>query len=383
MKIGIEFLYAQTGMTQGYDSSLRNLLKGLDTLPPQHEIFVFCTSAFYEENVHKLPHLRLVNCGDRWRSRLGRAVWLTARAPALIRRIGLDVMYFPTHFRPLQGLGRVRTVFNLYDLQYLYFRGNFPPAQRLIRHLFYRLSLAKSDRSICISEFVRTTVPGKFPSMDADRLVVIPIPVTFDEPADKSDAEPRFSFMAQPYLLSVGKHLAHKNFDTLIRAFHRLVTSGRYQGGLVVAGGFTKHTDALKALTRELGIGDRVHLLGYVNDRQREELYRSAELFVFPSEYEGFGMPPIEAMGRGVPVVSSDSTSLPEVTLGMAKYYSPARDAGALAEAIASALEHRPSVEALEKTAARVRQEYNIGTVAQQYVRLWESLAGQSPSVTG
>lgn len=374
MRIGIDFLHAQQGTTQGYDSSLRNLLSGLDTVSGEHEIIVFCNTPYYRENKSKFSNLQLVDCWGQWQNRFQRAVWMSVCLPGLIRRFGMDGMYFPTHFRPLMDLGQVWTVFNLYDLQYRYIPSSFSHIQLIVRDFYYRLSLTKCNRSICISEYVMNTVREQFPSLQADRLKVIPIPITFDDESDLLTEEGRSVSPVRPYILTIGKHFPHKNFETLLRAFAILIRKTEYPGLLIIGGGFTSHTSFLRELAAELEIADRVHFMGYVSNAVRESLYRSADVFVFPSLYEGFGMPVVEAMGRQIPVVCSDTTALPEVTLGLATYYSPATDTEAMAQAIMNILQQPPTQERLQEISNQVRQLYNPVTISRQYLALWESL---------
>jgi glycosyltransferase involved in cell wall biosynthesis len=374
MRIGIEFLYARQGTTQGYDSSLRNLLAGLEAISPVHEIVVFCNTSYYRDNKGKFFNLQLLDCQGRWQNRLQRAVWMSTRLPGLIRQYGLNGIYFPTHFRSVQDLKQVWTVFNVYDLQYRYIPTSFGRFQRLVRDLFYRLSFARCDRGICISNYAMETVREQFPSLPPERLTVIPIPVTFDNELEFSTEDSLIDLPVRPYLLTIGKHFPHKNFETLLRAFAILVRTTQYPGSLILAGDFTSQTPFLRALADELGIVDRVRFMGYVSDVVREHLYRSADVFVFPSLYEGFGMPVVEAMGRQIPVVCGDTTSLPEVTLGLATYYSPATDAQALAQAIIKVLRQPPTLERLQEISSQVRQVYNAVAVARQYLALWESL---------
>jgi len=374
MRIGIDFLFAQHHTTQGYDSCLRNLLSGLNTICGDHEIIVFCNTPYYRENKNKLSNLQLLDCRGEWQSRAQRVVWASAFLPRLIRKFGLDGMYFPTHFRPLMSLERVWTVFNLYDIQYRYIPSNFGCFQLLIRDFFYKLSLEKCTRSICISEYVMNTVREQFPSVQTDRLIVIPVPVLFDNEADLLTGEDQSLSALRPYILTIGKHFPHKNFETLLRAFSILIRKTEYAGSLIIAGDFTLHTSFLRELAAELQITDRVHFMGFVNDEIRESLYRSADVFVFPSLYEGFGMPVLEAMGRQIPVVCSNTTALPEVTLGLITYYSPATDPEALSKAIIKTLQQPPKQEQLQEISNQVRQLYDAVTISRQYLALWESL---------
>ena len=115
-----------------------------------------------------------------------------------------------------------------------------------------------------------------------------------------------------PYLLYVGGINARKNIAQLFEAFSRLLA--RHNDLMLVIGGKRQwQTDAIDATFDRLNLSDHVHFTGYVADADLPALYSAAELFVFPSLYEGFGLPPLEAMACGVPAVTSNASSLPEV----------------------------------------------------------------------
>jgi glycosyltransferase involved in cell wall biosynthesis len=374
MRIGIEFLYAQHGTTQGYDAALRNLLAGLDLLSGRHEFIVLCNSPYYQGHRGHFRRLQLVEVPGDWRNRLRRALWMSTALPRIAQQQRLDGIYFPTHFRPLQALRPIWTTFNVYDLQFRYLRVSFGFVQRWIREFYYWVSFARSERHICPSAFARSTVHEQYPWVAKDRVAVIPMPLGENLPEPAGAEAARRDWPQRPYLLTMGKHFPHKNFETLLRSFAILRASTGYPGQLVLAGAFTSHTRQLQNQAQALGLTGQVTFLGYVSDVARNQLYAGADAFVFPSLYEGFGMPPVEAMSRGIPVVCSETTSLPEVTLGLAAYYSPATDASALAQAIARVLAAPPAAWKLQQTAGAVRQRYNPAAVAKEYVALWESI---------
>jgi glycosyltransferase involved in cell wall biosynthesis len=127
----------------------------------------------------------------------------------------------------------------------------------------------------------------------------------------------------QDYILAVGPTYAHKNFERLLRAYAMLTEETRERHDLVIAGGLEPYLSILKSLAIELGIQDKVRFLGYLPQDDMPELYREASLFVFPSLYEGFGLPLLEAMASGCPVISSNTSSMPEVCGDAAKYVDP------------------------------------------------------------
>lgn len=122
-------------------------------------------------------------------------------------------------------------------------------------------------------------------------------------------------------MLSVSAHRPHKNLSRLLRAFAGV--RAQPPPVLVLPGYSTSFEDELEREVAELGIGNRVRLLGWVSDADLEGLYQAAECFVFPSLAEGFGLPVLEAMERGVPVACSNVSAMPEVAGGAARYFDP------------------------------------------------------------
>ena len=141
----------------------------------------------------------------------------------------------------------------------------------------------------------------------------------------------------KPYLLYVGTIEPRKNLLTLVRAFEELLRATRHRPQLVLCGGRGWLDDEVFKMITQLGLTEMVRFTGYVPDEDLPALYSQAEVFVYPSLYEGFGLPPLEAMACGTCVVTSDSSSLPEV-VGNAGITIAPRDWKALANAIAGLL---------------------------------------------
>jgi glycosyltransferase involved in cell wall biosynthesis len=142
-------------------------------------------------------------------------------------------------------------------------------------------------------------------------------------------ARVREQFSLPPrYLLHVGVVEARKNIETLLKAGAPLVRDGTVDG-IVLAGRDGRGADSVRRTASELGVLDKVHFFGYVPQNMMCGLYGLAQVLVFPSWFEGFGLPVIEAMACGTPVVASDSSSLPEVAGGAALLF-PAAEAPTL-----------------------------------------------------
>ncbi|RMF31735.1 MAG: glycosyltransferase family 1 protein, partial [Chloroflexi bacterium] len=196
-------------------------------------------------------------------------------------------------------------------------------------------------------------------------------------PGERDRLRARYGLPDAPFILSVGTLQPRKNYVRLIRAFHRLTAMGVTWEGvlphLVIAGGRGWLFDAIFAEGERLGVADRVHFPGFVAEEDLPALYRSAALFAFPSLYEGFGLPILEAMACGVPVVASNASSLPEV-VGEAGLLVEPTDEEGLAQAMARLLTDRPLREALIRRGLDQARRFTWPKAAEQLVALYHRL---------
>jgi glycosyltransferase involved in cell wall biosynthesis len=224
------------------------------------------------------------------------AVWLTG----VLARRRPDVFYSPGFNAP--PTCPVPFVLTVFDLIHLHVREESGTLRRLYYQLHVKPAVKRARAVLTGSEYSRARLI-EWSGVAAERVVVIQA-AAGEEFTPEGDAhEPGY-----PYLLYVGNHKPHKNLARLIRALAGL--SERRSLRLLLAGPVEPE---LVALARAHGVADRVVFLGQVPDDRLPALYRGAAVFVFPSLYEGFGLPPLEAMACGTPVVSSLATSLPEV----------------------------------------------------------------------
>jgi glycosyltransferase involved in cell wall biosynthesis len=176
------------------------------------------------------------------------------------------------------------------------------------------------------------------------------------------------------YILSVGTLEPRKNFDGLVRAYHLLLQARPdLPHHLVIVGRPGWLDQGIQRAIAETGLAGRVHLLSSVPDEDLPAIYTLAELFVFPSWYEGFGLPPLEAMACGVPVISSDRGSLGEV-LGSAAAYVPPDDVAAIARAMAHLLERRDEREQLALAGPHQAAHFSWAQSAERLLEVYQSL---------
>ncbi len=241
------------------------------------------------------------------------------------RREGLDLFHSPHYTLPYRL--PCPSVVTIHDLIHLLFREYLPHplARHYARHMIGR-AVREATGLITVSRSsardIRRHCPGGarevsvIPNGVEATFTARPLPEVRDWLATSLDLKGN-------YLLFVGNPKKHKNLGLLMSAFARLQTS--YSGlELVVVGGSDAQHAELEEEARALGVGPKVRLFGTVDHDTLAFLYSAATVFVFPSRYEGFGLPPLEAMACGAPVVSSTSSSIPEVLGPAAAYFSPA-----------------------------------------------------------
>ncbi|MFL6255481.1 MAG: glycosyltransferase family 4 protein [Pyrinomonadaceae bacterium] len=196
-----------------------------------------------------------------------------------------------------------------------------------------RRALHGADRLICISENTRDDLLERYPAL-ADRVHVTHLASSIDESMSRGpEPVPR-----RPFFLYVGFRAAYKNFGLLLSAFARIAPT-RPDAALCVVG--APLTEEEQRRVSELGLGGRLELFEHPTDAHLAKLYRSSVALVYPSLYEGFGIPPLEAMSCGTPVVASDRSSLPEVVGDAGLLFDP-RSADQLSD-ILRALLDQPS----------------------------------------
>jgi glycosyltransferase involved in cell wall biosynthesis len=272
--------------------------------------------------------------GRRWLGHARRLFQRRVLERRLLLRLGARALLCPLT-APTYADPAVPTVSIVYDLQHVQHPEFFTSEQRYLRTRDFEDACAQSARLVCISEFVRQTVI-ETRRAPASRVVTI-YPRLFDRLA-RAPATRRTSALAwmgdTPFMLYPANFWLHKNHAMLFEAFRRHHAS--VEGSnlrLVCTGAPGSEQEAAQRIAAGLGLEGLVMFPGYLSDQEFTSVLRSAQALVFPSLYEGFGMPILEAMSCGVPVLCSNLTSLPEIAEGAALLFDP-RSADEIAAAI-------------------------------------------------
>jgi len=222
----------------------------------------------------------------------------------------------------------VPVVVSVHDVSFLEHPEYFTRDRAMQLQFTVRRTVYRAARILTGSEFSKASILKVYGDLDEEKVVVVPNAAAKEFrpiPREAATAAVRERFRIQaPFVLSVGDLQPRKNQIGLIRAFARLVKAyPQLKQHLVLAGKETWFADQVHRAARESGIADRIQFCGFVSDEHLLDLYNACDLFVFPSFYEGFGLPALEAMACGRAVVCSHTSALPEVVDGAAILFDP------------------------------------------------------------
>lgn len=303
MRIGLSLLNLRPGLVGGVETYVRALLRELPALAGGDGLVVLLDRdlaarletpgwerVVYQRSGRAVVAERIAEAFTPWRSR---------GAERAVDAMRADVVLFPQ-----QSIFPKRAappaVLTAVDLQHLFFPENFPRFDRAFRAAAYPASARRARRVLAISEFTRTTLIERA-GLPADQVIAVPFGYT---PTDAAAVVPTDQ-VAGPYLYYPAATFPHKNHDTLLRTYAALRRRGDLAAKLVLTGMKTRGWKALEALARAEGIADDVVHLGFMPYAEIRRVFAGAEAIVFPTRFEGFGIPVLEAVEFGKRVITS------------------------------------------------------------------------------
>ena len=296
-------------------------------------------------------------------SSLPSPVWQQIRLPVVMKKLKADLLWSPCNIGPVCIRNHVVTI---HDASIFagpqWFSKRFRMYYRLILPIMGRVA----KRVITDSNFSREELV-KYRVCDDRKITVIPAGVNPEFTPDKS------KILDFPYILTVGSRDPRKNVLQFVNAWQRLPIHIKGNRKLVIAGGGAKSfaAEIFKIIPND------VNFTGYINDKDLPSFYSGADAFVYPSLYEGFGLPPLEAMACGCPVVVSNVASLPEVC-GDAAYYVDPYNVESIAEGMQKVLTDDTLRQNLIKKGLERAKLFSWEKAAKEHLKVFEEVSGNS-----
>jgi glycosyltransferase involved in cell wall biosynthesis len=313
---------------------------------------------------------------ERWLYRLWYRLYLPIRVEWFTGR--LDLFHSPDFVLPPVSRD-VPTLLTVHDLSFLHYPETFTPSLVNYLNKIVPRSVRRSTHILADSQATKRDLIEWY-EVSPKKVTVLYSGVTsrfkpVDRDAKLDAVRKKHGLGKRPYVLCVGTLQPRKNYKMLIRAFREVANVQPHN--LVIAGGKGWLYDQIMKEITAQGLEERVLITGFVDDEDLPALYSGASLFTFPSLYEGFGLPLLEAMACGVPVISSDSSSLPEVA-GSAARMLPSRNQQAWSKAMLSLLADRNERSRMVAAGYLQARQFTWSRAAKQLNQLYVDLVANS-----
>jgi alpha-1,3-rhamnosyl/mannosyltransferase len=324
IRIGID-LTALLPISTGVDNSIVGLVWGLNQIDRETHYFLFTNyedrkklSSQLGENFSIIPIAT--------HSRIMRLFAQQVVLPILARHLRLDILHSPSFIMPLFK-GHRGYVLSILDLT-MFSHPSYHT--RLRRSWLFRKGIAisakRSHLIIVPSHFVKNEVLRLLKGIKSDRIRVVPLGIRSHFCISRKRESEKFPAQfkhVKPYILFVGSIEPRKNLKFLIAVYKKAIEAQGLIENLLIVGKKDWDYKKIKKLVKKLELSNRVYFSGYVDNDILISLYQNAELFIYPSIVEGFGLPPLEAMACGIPTITSDTSSLKENLFGAAELVPP------------------------------------------------------------
>lgn len=406
MKIGIDLLWVRIGVCGGTESYIRNLLIGFAKYDEKNEYLLFAArdnAESFRQYARMNRNIHVAICPVDSMSRVKRIVWENFYLDKAAVKAGCDVMFVPVYSMPRRKkYGKynnvnhyMRYITVVHDLQLLHYPEYFSNMRSCFILYCWAHTARKSDTVVLTSRYSETDFLEHYP-ISKGRTCVINIPIISTASGLSPKTVEKYGVKPGEYFYCVSSLLKHKNLETLLRmmAYRKSQVGDKkeeklihkdadgdvsYYEKLVVSGvgGANGEDVEFSMLIHELGIEENVIVTGYVSNEERDCLYENCRLFLFPSVFEGFGMPPIEAMRKGKRVVMTRLSCLEEITQGKADYVDNPYDEKAWSnkvDEVSMDIERMNENPETEEPKGEMFPEYSLEKITDNFTVLFEHI---------
>lgn len=316
MRIGINLLFLLPGIVGGTETYAKGLIKGFSQINSNDEIFIFLNKESENWEIPKVQNLHPVICPINATNRYRRYFFEQFILPKYLISYNIDLIHSLGYVGPL--FTRCPSIVTIHDAYFVILQKNLSFVKKIAFRLFCIASAKRSARIITISNFAKSELLAhiRVPSAKVEVIYLGFKEQNGHEISDSDGILNKYS-ITKPFIATFGGSFLHKNIPALIQAF--ISIKEKIRQNLVIIGHLPASVDKNLIFMNR----DRLCATGYVPDEDLLPILRHADALVIPSLYEGFGLPVIEGMALGIPVICSNTSSLPEIANNAAVFFNP------------------------------------------------------------
>jgi len=381
LKVLIDARYCREQRT-GIGTYSRNLLQALDETLAGHQNAIQLYAILLENKKNPAPgfnfrNIETITTHVDYRSHPQNEVWLNFTLPGLITQTQADIYHNLAYSLPWRKKIPCKKLVSIHDLIMYEMHGNYPKLFETYLKWMIRCAIKRADKIIVFSEYVRQALLKRF-NLQPYCIEKIPhgvSPLFTPLQEERKDEIRKQLNLPETYIFSVGSTEPRKNLATLFKAFRQLKKEHSLPHTLIIAlSDKLTRRSPLQQLVESLGLKDEVNFVNVQSTEMMRDYYNCAELFVFPSRNEGFGLPVLEAMASGVPVLCSNIAPLTEIVGDCAERFEY-DDYITLAKKMYNLIIDESKRRELARCGLERAQHFNWHQSAQLYLNLYRSLA--------
>lgn len=361
LNIAIDLTWVKPKKSGGVEAYIRNLLNGFQNNSQANNYFLLLSKDNYDSFAeYESDNFSLIKCNCSANNVKFHLLWQNIEEPHILKKEKYDVCFFPVYERPIFKIKGIKTVTTIHDLLALHYPKNFSKLENIWFRFGWKYAVKNSDCVVAITDYTKNDIELNYKAKNVVR-IYNPIIIDKKDMSDFKKLKSKYNIEKNNYYYTVSSTYPHKNLMTLINVIKKYDMKK-----LVISGVNGYQQEQIIKLIREENLADKIILTGFVTDAERNCLIKNSNIFLFPSVFEGFGMPPIEAMMLGKKVITTKCASLYEVTEKKCYYINNPYDID----------EWKNKIENTENVKDKQFNfpNYEISKVAEEYCKLFEKL---------
>ena len=369
MRLAIDLIWVKPKNNGGIESYIRNLLDGFMAGKDKNQYVLFCAmdNADTFKEYLKDDRFSMEVCPVSAFKVAKRIIWHNLNFNRLLVKKGIKNCFMPVYCKPLRKCKKVKYVTTIHDLQQLHFPEYFSKNRRRWMMFSWKRTVKTSDCIIAISNWVKDDIMENFGNENTDiRVIYNPI-IVDNKMSDFTELSKKYDIKENEFYFVLSSMLKHKNIMTAIKTVEKIIKDDiDLPKKLVIAGISESDENRIVTYIKEHGLENNCIMAGFISNGDRNALFDKAYAFLFPSVFEGFGMPVVEGMMLGCRVITTKCTSIPEVSKNLAVYVDDPYD-------VNQWIDKLKSVKNMEKKKYEFK-EYDKSYVAGRYLEVFEDI---------